>query len=104
MSIAAQCLTPRDYLTYSDDTDTSYELVNGELVPMPLGWVNMTKLLTISTLVFVKRFSAQTMIRCLNKWSSAFSHPGAIAGYRLDSRCSRIADGPVARPAKPRSC
>jgi len=37
MSIAAQRFTLQDYLNYSDGTDTRYELVNGELVPMTLG-------------------------------------------------------------------
>ena len=32
-----QRLTFADYLTYSDGTDTLYELVQGELLPMPLG-------------------------------------------------------------------
>lgn len=32
-----QRLTLADYLAYSDGTDTPYELVQGELVPMPLG-------------------------------------------------------------------
>lgn len=37
MAIATQRLTLNDYLNYSDGTDTSYELVNGELIPMTLG-------------------------------------------------------------------
>jgi len=32
-----QRLTLADYLAYSDGTDTPYELVQGELVSMPLG-------------------------------------------------------------------
>lgn len=32
-----QRLNLADYLTYSDGTDTLYELVQGELIPMPLG-------------------------------------------------------------------
>ncbi|MCA1990551.1 MAG: Uma2 family endonuclease [Coleofasciculus sp. S288] len=35
MTIASQKLTFEDYLNYDDGTDTQYELVNGELVPMP---------------------------------------------------------------------
>ena len=37
MTTATQKLTFEEYLTYSDGTDTRYELVNGELVPMSLG-------------------------------------------------------------------
>ncbi|MEB3232292.1 MAG: Uma2 family endonuclease [Leptolyngbyaceae bacterium] len=37
MAIAVQHLTLEDYLRYEDGTDISYELVNGELVPMTLG-------------------------------------------------------------------
>lgn len=37
MAIATQRFTLADYLAYNDGTDTSYELVNGELHPMPLG-------------------------------------------------------------------
>lgn len=37
MTSAAQRLTLDDYLNYDDGTDTSYELVNGELVPMTVG-------------------------------------------------------------------
>jgi Uma2 family endonuclease len=35
MTIASQKMTLDDYLAYDDGTDTRYELVNGELVPMP---------------------------------------------------------------------
>lgn len=37
MSIAIQKVTFEDYLTYDDGTDTRYELVDGELIPMSLG-------------------------------------------------------------------
>lgn len=37
MTITTQRLTFKDYLTYSDGTDTRYELVNGELIPMSIG-------------------------------------------------------------------
>ena len=37
MAIATQRLTIDDYLNYDSGTDISYELVNGELVPMTLG-------------------------------------------------------------------
>nr|WP_297086619.1 Uma2 family endonuclease [Thermoleptolyngbya sp. C42_A2020_037] len=37
MAIATQKLTFEEYLTYSDGTDTRYELVDGELAPMSLG-------------------------------------------------------------------
>jgi Uma2 family endonuclease len=37
MTIAAQKLTFEEYLAYDDGTDTRYELVDGELVPMSLG-------------------------------------------------------------------
>lgn len=37
MAIATQRLTLDDYLNYDDGSDTTYELVNGELVPMTLG-------------------------------------------------------------------
>ncbi|HEY9656923.1 MAG TPA: Uma2 family endonuclease [Allocoleopsis sp.] len=37
MTIAAQKLTFEEYLAYDDSTDTRYELVDGELVPMNLG-------------------------------------------------------------------
>jgi Uma2 family endonuclease len=39
MSIATQKLTFKEYLAYDDGTDTRYELVDGELVPMSLGTV-----------------------------------------------------------------
>ena len=37
MTTTTQKLTFEEYLAYSDGTDTRYELVNGELVPMSLG-------------------------------------------------------------------
>jgi Uma2 family endonuclease len=37
MTIAAQKLTFEEYLAYDDGTDTRYELVDGELVPLNLG-------------------------------------------------------------------
>jgi Uma2 family endonuclease len=38
MTLAAQPrLSFEDYLKYDDGTDTRYELVNGELIPMSLG-------------------------------------------------------------------
>ena len=37
MTVAVQKLTFEEYLTYEDGTDTRYELVNGELVPMSIG-------------------------------------------------------------------
>jgi Uma2 family endonuclease len=37
MSLTTQRLTFEDYLTYTDGTDTQYELVDGELLAMSLG-------------------------------------------------------------------
>jgi len=37
MTVAIKKLTFEEYLKYDDGTDTRYELVNGELVPMSLG-------------------------------------------------------------------
>ncbi|MFM7427622.1 MAG: Uma2 family endonuclease [Elainella sp.] len=37
MTLAAQKLSFEEYLAHSDGTDTRYELVDGELVPMSLG-------------------------------------------------------------------
>jgi Uma2 family endonuclease len=37
MTVATQKLTLAEYLNYDDGTDTLYELVEGELVPMSLG-------------------------------------------------------------------
>jgi len=37
MTTTTQKLTFEEYLTYDDGTDTRYELVDGELVPMSLG-------------------------------------------------------------------
>ncbi|HBE20134.1 MAG TPA: Uma2 family endonuclease [Cyanobacteria bacterium UBA11149] len=37
MIVATKKLTFEEYLNYSDETDTRYELVNGELIPMSLG-------------------------------------------------------------------
>lgn len=37
MTTTTQKLSFEEYLAYSDDTDTRYELVDGELVPMSLG-------------------------------------------------------------------
>ncbi|MGD1949383.1 MAG: Uma2 family endonuclease [Leptolyngbyaceae cyanobacterium] len=37
MAITTQRFTINDYLAYDDGTDTIYELVNGELLPMTLG-------------------------------------------------------------------
>ncbi|MGC9525637.1 MAG: Uma2 family endonuclease [Limnospira sp.] len=37
MSVATQKITFEDYLKYDDGTDTRYELVDGELLPMSLG-------------------------------------------------------------------
>jgi Uma2 family endonuclease len=35
MTVASQKMTFEEYLNYNDGTDTQYELVNGELVPVP---------------------------------------------------------------------
>ncbi|NES19389.1 MAG: hypothetical protein F6K41_10775 [Symploca sp. SIO3E6] len=37
MVTAIQRLTLTEYLNYKNETDTIYELVNGELIPMSLG-------------------------------------------------------------------
>ena len=37
MTITTPKLTFEEYLKYDDGTDTRYELVNGELIPMSLG-------------------------------------------------------------------
>ena len=37
MTITTPKLTFEEYLAYDDGTDTRYELVNGELIPMSLG-------------------------------------------------------------------
>ncbi len=37
MTVATEKLTLAEYLQYDDGTDTVYELVAGELVPMALG-------------------------------------------------------------------
>jgi Uma2 family endonuclease len=37
MTVALQRLTFEEYLAYDDGTDTRYELVNGELIPMDIG-------------------------------------------------------------------
>lgn len=37
MSITTEKLSFEDYLSYDDQTDTRYELVDGELIPMSLG-------------------------------------------------------------------
>ncbi|MDB9313037.1 Uma2 family endonuclease [Spirulina sp. CS-785/01] len=37
MGVTTKRLSLTDYLNYSDETDTCYELVNGELIPMGLG-------------------------------------------------------------------
>ena len=37
MTVTTKKLTFEEYLTYSDGTDTRYELVNGELVAMSIG-------------------------------------------------------------------
>ncbi len=37
MAVTTQKLAFEEYLTYEDGTDTRYELVNGELVPMSVG-------------------------------------------------------------------
>ena len=37
MTLTTQKLTFEEYLKYNDGTDTTYELVKGELVPMSLG-------------------------------------------------------------------
>ena len=39
MTLATQKFTFEEYLTYKDGTDTRYELVDGELVPMSLGTI-----------------------------------------------------------------
>ncbi|MGC8711794.1 MAG: Uma2 family endonuclease [Leptodesmis sp.] len=35
MSVTTKPMTLEEYLNYDDGTDTRYELVNGELIPMP---------------------------------------------------------------------
>ncbi|MGA7935142.1 MAG: Uma2 family endonuclease [Kovacikia sp.] len=37
MTVATRKFTFAEYLAYRDETDTRYELVNGELVPMAVG-------------------------------------------------------------------
>lgn len=37
MTVTTKKLTFQEYLSYSDGTDTRYELVNGELVAMSIG-------------------------------------------------------------------
>jgi Uma2 family endonuclease len=37
MTVATQKLTVAEYLQYDDGTDTTYELVDGDLIPMSLG-------------------------------------------------------------------
>jgi Uma2 family endonuclease len=37
MAVTTQRLTFQEYLTYTDETDARYELVNGELIPMGVG-------------------------------------------------------------------
>lgn len=37
MTVTTQKFTFEEYLAYDDGTDTRYELVNGELVPMSIG-------------------------------------------------------------------
>ncbi|MHC0065678.1 Uma2 family endonuclease [Nostoc sp. UIC 10890] len=37
MTITTPKLTFEEYLKYDDGTDTRYELINGELIPMSLG-------------------------------------------------------------------
>ena len=39
MTVAVQKLTFEEYLTYEDGSDTRYELVNGELIPMSVGHI-----------------------------------------------------------------
>ena len=39
-TVTAKKLTFEEYLSYNDGTDTRYELVNGELIPMSLGTGN----------------------------------------------------------------
>jgi Uma2 family endonuclease len=87
MTVTTQKFTFEEYLTYEDGTDTRYELVNGELVPMSVG--------TGAHAAIIK-----FLLKCLEKAISDMEEPyqimpGSIGvrsprGGRLDT--SRIPD------------
>lgn len=58
MSVATQKITFEDYLKYDDGTDTRYELVDGELLPMSLGTGKHGAIIRFLTLQFESALSA----------------------------------------------
>ncbi len=48
--------TLAEYLAYSDGTDTRYELVQGELVPMAQPTGGMGQLANLSMIVFAQKY------------------------------------------------
>ncbi|MGB3295671.1 MAG: Uma2 family endonuclease [Phormidesmis sp.] len=87
MAVTTQKLTFEEYLTYEDGTDTRYELVNGELVPMSLGTGRHGDIIW-----FLARYFEETIIRIRRPWTV---RPGVIGvqsprGRQWDT--SRIPD------------
>jgi Uma2 family endonuclease len=82
-----QRLTFADYLAYDDGTDTRYELVDGELVPMSLGTGEHGK----TTKFLEKTFDAE-ISRCGLEWTAERFSVGVQSprGTRWDT--SRIPD------------
>ena len=72
MALTTQRLTLDDYLNYDDGTDITYELVNGELVPMTL-----VSLPTSSIAASATKLSAWDKTGSPNKWSLVFNPHGA---------------------------
>ncbi len=87
MAVTTQKLTFEEYLTYADGTDTRYELVDGELVPMSLGTGRHGDIIW-----FLARSFEEIIIQSARPWTV---RPGVIGvqsprGRRWDT--SRIPD------------
>jgi len=61
MTLTTQKLTFKEYLEYSDRTDTRYELVKGELVPMSLGTGKHGELADVLNFIFRQEIKNQNL-------------------------------------------
>ena len=73
MALTTQRLTLDDYLNYDDGTDITYELVNGELVPMTLGMGSMVSLPTSLIAASATKLNAWDKTGSPNKLSWVFN-------------------------------
>jgi Uma2 family endonuclease len=78
MSVATKPMTLEEYLHYDDGTDTRYELVNGELIPMPTE-SNLNH--QIASFLFAYFLQLGIPYYCLSIGAQV-----AVSGYRATAR------------------